>query len=354
MPQDNEPELFRLARVGLGCLGVVAEVTLQCVPAHRLLERSFVSTAAEVRRHHAARLAAHRHLRYMWIPYTDAVVVVHSDEVPAGQEAAAEAEAAAPGAFSEEARLAPLRALLAAAPGGRGVPAAEAAQLSATQCRDALLAAAPLDAGWVARVNAAEAEFWRRSAGARVGWSDELLGFDCGGEQWVHEVCLPAGTAQAPSGAELAYVERLLALVRRRGVPAPAPIEQRWSAGSASPMSPAHGPPGSLHSWVGVIMYLPEGAAARQQVTAAFGAYRGLVERELMARFGAAEHWAKIELPEGEGARAAARARLARRYPVEAFLAARRRVDPRNVLGNALVDELLGAPAAAAAAAEAS
>jgi FAD/FMN-containing dehydrogenase len=27
--QDQDPELFQLAKVGLGCLGVVAEVTLQ-------------------------------------------------------------------------------------------------------------------------------------------------------------------------------------------------------------------------------------------------------------------------------------------------------------------------------------
>lgn len=41
---------------------------------------------------------------------------------------------------------------------------------------------------WVEQVNKAEAEFWRRSGGVRVGWSDEILGFDCGGQQWVLEV----------------------------------------------------------------------------------------------------------------------------------------------------------------------
>ncbi len=33
-----------MARVGLGSLGVVSEVTLQCVPAHHLLEHTYVST----------------------------------------------------------------------------------------------------------------------------------------------------------------------------------------------------------------------------------------------------------------------------------------------------------------------
>ena len=144
--------------------------------------------------------------------------------------------------------------------------------LSATQLRDALLALGPLDRRWVAGVNAAEAEFWRRSEGWRVGWSDELLGFDCGGQQWVLEVAFPAGSAADPSGADLAYMEDLLAAIKQAGVPAPAPIEQRWTAGSSSPMSPAAGPPGSLFSWVGVIMYLPDDPDQRAAITARCGA----------------------------------------------------------------------------------
>ncbi len=50
-------------------------------------------------------------------------------------------------------------------------------------------------------------------------------------------------------------------------VAAPAPIEQRWSAGSSAPLSPAAGPPGSVHSWVGVIMYLPHDPELRRKVT---------------------------------------------------------------------------------------
>lgn len=62
-------------------------------------------------------------------------------------------------------------------------------------------------------------------------------------------------------------MEDLLRLVKQRHVAAPAPIEQRWTAGSGAGMSPAGGPPGSLHSWVGIIMYLPEEEAQRQAVT---------------------------------------------------------------------------------------
>ena len=98
---------------------------------------------------------------------------------PQGQDPEA-AVAAAPPKFSEAQRLQPLRTLLLSGNGGsgsrqRGAAAAAAAaikpppptseeveQLSATQCRDRLLAMGPLDAAWVRRVNQVEAEYWRR------------------------------------------------------------------------------------------------------------------------------------------------------------------------------------------------
>ena len=49
LSRDRDPELFKMARVGLGCLGVVAEVTLQCVPAHRLVEHTSVESVKQVR-----------------------------------------------------------------------------------------------------------------------------------------------------------------------------------------------------------------------------------------------------------------------------------------------------------------
>lgn len=80
---NSEPRLFKLARVGLGALGVVTEVTLQCVDAHKLVQRTFTETRASAAANHSAHLA-HQHMRYMWIPHTDTVVVVTCDPVPPG------------------------------------------------------------------------------------------------------------------------------------------------------------------------------------------------------------------------------------------------------------------------------
>ena len=56
--------------MGLGLFGVVSEVTIQCVPAHRLLERTYVQTRAEVEASHKDNLR-NQHMRYMWIPHMD-------------------------------------------------------------------------------------------------------------------------------------------------------------------------------------------------------------------------------------------------------------------------------------------
>lgn len=66
------------------------------------------------------------------------------------------------------------------------------------------------------------------------------------------------------------FMHELMQQLEADNTPAPAPIEQRWSAPSSSPMSPvaSRGDPDALHSWVGIIMYLPtDEKHARQAIT---------------------------------------------------------------------------------------
>lgn len=60
----------------------------------------------------------------------------------------------------------------------------------------------------IRQVNAAEAEFWRRSQSTRVDFSDKILGFECGGQQWVHEVAFPVGTLEKLNGNDLNFMVR--------------------------------------------------------------------------------------------------------------------------------------------------
>lgn len=62
----------------------------------------------------------------------------------------------------------------------------------------------------------ADAEYWKRSEGYRVGWSDEILGFDCGGEQWVLEVAFPTGTLKCGSNPTTCHTLLLSAQGRFR------------------------------------------------------------------------------------------------------------------------------------------
>ena len=132
----------------------------------------------------------------------------------------------------------------------------EISEFTFTELRDKLLALDPLNKDHVIKVNQAEAEFWRRSEGYRVGWSDEILGFDCGGQQWVSETCFPAGTLAKPNMKDIQYIEEVLQLIEKEQVPAPAPIEQRWTTSSKSLMSPAYSSAeDDIFSWVTFCLY---------------------------------------------------------------------------------------------------
>ncbi|GIL47176.1 hypothetical protein Vafri_4064 [Volvox africanus] len=359
----EEPELFRLARVGLGSLGVMTQATLRVVPREPLIERTFTASHSELRKNHVKWLQQNKHIKYLYIPYTDTVVVVHVNP-PSSSEELEQARVAADNSVrAPEDRTEALRRLYASvtaaispsavAAASPAPPADPGSGLTAPQLRDALLAAGPgpLDPKWVAAVNAAEADYWRRSAGVRVGFSDELLSFDCGGQQWVLEVAFPVTSSlddlkPGTRTRDLEFLEALMAEIKKARLPAPSPIEVRWTSGSSSPLSPAAGAPESLHCWVGIIMYLPQDPELREKVTQAFQEYTRLMETKLMPRFNATWHWAKLEAasrPEAE-LEAVVRPRLAARFgPALAALRRYRAVlDPKGTLSNKWLDAVVG------------
>jgi FAD-linked oxidoreductase len=80
---EVEPEVFQAARVGLGALGVVTEVELQCVPAFRLHAKEFVADLFEVLDRIQEDVDVHDHVDMHWFPLTDRVLVKHNDRVDA-------------------------------------------------------------------------------------------------------------------------------------------------------------------------------------------------------------------------------------------------------------------------------
>ncbi|KAA8518044.1 hypothetical protein F0562_015536 [Nyssa sinensis] len=345
--KEKDPELFYLARCGLGGLGVVAEVTLQCVERQELVEHTVVSNMKEIKKNHKKLLSENKHVKYLYIPYTDTVVVVRCNTVtkwkgpPKFKPKYSKDEAIQHVRDLYRESLKKYRGEVTAAKSpDNNEP--DINELSFTELRDKLLALDPLNNDHVIKVNQAEAEFWRKSEGYRVGWSDEILGFDCGGQQWVSETCFPAGTLAKPSMKDLEFIEEVMQLIEKEGIPAPAPIEQRWSACSKSPMSPASSQAeDAIFSWVGIIMYLPTmDARQRKEITDEFFHYRHLTQTQLWDQYCAYEHWAKIEVPKDKEELAALQSRLRKRFPVDAYNKARRELDPNRILSNRMLEKL--------------
>ena len=261
-PADGS--LFELAKVGLGCLGVVVQVTMKCVPAHELVEHTYCLSRQQAMDQIDVLLKQHKHIRYMWIPYTDTVVVVTNDPKPAPTAPTAAQEPSIhdtttnqpktnkkkkkkdktlkppKDAAAEEARFQPLRDLLLELreqdPNSSNNSNEDIAGMGFGDLRDAIVAYNPLDVDHVKRCNQAEAEFWKRSEGYQTKPSDQLLQFDCGGQQWVLEMCFPTGTQQTNNGNDMKFMAELLEGIEQHGIPAHSPIEQRWTASSSSLM----------------------------------------------------------------------------------------------------------------------
>ncbi|GAB2227939.1 hypothetical protein Droror1_Dr00009768 [Drosera rotundifolia] len=340
LSKEKDPELFYLARCGLGGLGVVAEVTLQCVNRHELVEHTYISNLKEIKKNHKKLLSENKHIKYLYIPYTDSVVVVTCNPLTKKGPPKFKPK------YAKDEALQHVRDLYKESLVKYRVAQPETDtdinELSFTELRDKLIALDPLNTDHIIEVNQAEAEYWRKSEGYRVGWSDEILGFDCGGQQWVSEICFPAGSLSNPSFKDLAYIEELKQLIEKEGIPAPAPIEQRWTARSRSTMSPAYSAKEEdIFSWVGIIMYLPTtDVRQRKEITDEFFHYRHLMQSQLWDRYSAFEHWAKIEIPKDKEELADLQARLSKRFPVAAYNKARKELDPNRILSNNILEKL--------------
>lgn len=65
---DRDPELLRIARVGLGALGIVTEITLRCVPAFNLHAVETIEPLADVLADFDAIMHGTDHVEFYWFP----------------------------------------------------------------------------------------------------------------------------------------------------------------------------------------------------------------------------------------------------------------------------------------------
>ncbi|MEU8329381.1 D-arabinono-1,4-lactone oxidase [Micromonospora sp. NPDC048839] len=80
---DEHPDVLAAARVSLGALGVLVEVTLRCVDAFVLHAHERPAELADVLGDLPALIGSHDHVEFYWFPYTSRVQVKTNDRVPA-------------------------------------------------------------------------------------------------------------------------------------------------------------------------------------------------------------------------------------------------------------------------------
>src|SRR5690606_22294355 len=74
--------LFEAARLGLGALGVLATVTLECVPAFRLHAEESPSSLRETLDDIEELRSSIDHFEFYWFPHTDGVLVKRNTRLP--------------------------------------------------------------------------------------------------------------------------------------------------------------------------------------------------------------------------------------------------------------------------------
>jgi len=77
---DSDKHLFDAARVSLGTLGVLSEVTLACRKAYRLAERQCARPVDDVLDNIETLASQHRHMEFFWFTHDDRVILKTLDE----------------------------------------------------------------------------------------------------------------------------------------------------------------------------------------------------------------------------------------------------------------------------------
>ncbi|WP_037600901.1 D-arabinono-1,4-lactone oxidase [Streptacidiphilus rugosus] len=80
---DERPELFAAARVGLGALGILTAVTLQCVPAFALHARDVAMPVAEVFGRVREFADENDHFEFFWFPHSETALTRRFRRLPA-------------------------------------------------------------------------------------------------------------------------------------------------------------------------------------------------------------------------------------------------------------------------------
>lgn len=281
---DENPELLPAVALGLGALGILVDVTLQCVPAFALRAVERPEPLDDVVASIAERAAAADHFEFYWFPHTDVALTKTNTRLAAG-------EPVAP--------LGPARRWLDDRFVGTGV-------------HRAVCAAGRIAPPLVPAINRVSARVWGDRSFSDA--SHRVFATSRGVRFREMEYAVPLERL-APA------FRALQGLIDAHGWRIEFPVEVRVAAADDRWLSTAHG---RASGYIAVHRYW------RADPTAYFAA----VEETLLAHDGR-PHWGKMHTQDAGALRA--------RYPrFDDFTALRDRLDPDRVFANAHLQRVLG------------
>lgn len=278
----EKPEVFQAARVGLGALGVVSTVTLQCVPAFRLRAVEAPRKLDELLETMQDLAEGNDHFEFFWFPHTETCLTKTNNR-------------------TDE----PLR-----------VPPAWKAW------RDDVLLSNHVY-GLVCRIGRARPSLIPRLARFVAGQLGSRRLVDRSDRVFASPRLVRFNEMEyaVPRPAAVEAVRAVRALIEERGFRVNFPVEVRFVAGDDIFLSPSTG-----RDTCYVAVHLARGMD--------FEPYFRAVE-DVMRSFDGRPHWGKLHFRTA--------ADLARSYPDwERFQAVRRRLDPEGRFANAYTDRVLG------------
>jgi len=280
--EDTNPELLAVARVGIGALGIVTKVTLQCVPAFNLHVAESVEVLDDLLDGFAEHAEANDHFEFFWVPGTRRAMVKRNNRTDAPAQPESKADYFVNKIVSENLAFGALCRI------GRRWPTAvpKVAKLLSTA--------------------AGERELVDRSD--RVFASPRLVKF-CEMEYGIPIEALPEA------------FRRVRAFAATLGEPILFPIECRVSAADDIPLSTGFG---RTNAWIAVHRY---------QGVDYTNYFQGV--EAIMNDYDGRPHWGKLHFQDA--------ASLAPRYPEwDRFIDTRAKLDPTGVFANAYTDRVLG------------
>lgn len=279
--EDEHPDLLRVARVGLGALGVVSTVTLQCVPAFKLHAVEQPMRLDKVLDGLDEHVGANDFFEFYWVPHTRWALTKANNVTDGPLDPMPRFKHWYSKSFMENTAFGAVCRL------GRAKPSLIPR-----------LATALPGSG---RVEFTDQSWKVFSSVRRVRFKEMEYAIP-------QEACAPA-------------LRALTAMVEREGLLISFPVEVRFLAGDDIPLSTASG---RDSCYIAVHMF--QGMEHER--------YFGEVER-IMDGHDGRPHWGKLHFQTADT--------LAPRYPQwEEFLAARERLDPERRFSNAYLRQVLG------------